>query len=121
MFTILGAGLSGLALADHLNKKHYEFELYEGKSHGGGHIYSEKVDCFTWDEGPHVSFTKSDYVKEYMAANCGNKFLEYPTNPSNYYKGSWIPHPAQTHLYAIPEELRHQIVEDLKAARSKNG
>ena len=58
MYTILGAGLSGLSVADHLNKQGISFRLYESKSHGGGHIYSEKINGFIWDEGPHVSFTK---------------------------------------------------------------
>ena len=117
MYIILGAGLSGLTIADHLKKKGIPFKIFEGKSHGGGHIYSEQSDGFTWDEGPHVSFAKSDYVKNYFADNCSDKFLEYPTNPSNYYKGNWIPHPAQSHLYAIPEALRTQTLQEIKRVR----
>ena len=52
MYTILGAGLSGLSVADHFKKQSVAFKLFEAKSHGGGHIYSEKTDKFTWDEGP---------------------------------------------------------------------
>ncbi len=119
MYIILGAGLSGLTIADHLKKKEIPFKIFEGKSHGGGHIYSEQSDGFTWDEGPHVSFAKSDYVKKYFADNCDNKFLEYSTDPSNYYKGTWIPHPAQSHLYAIPEALRAQTVQEIKTVRAQ--
>lgn len=118
MFTILGAGLAGIAAADHLNKKGISFEVFEAKSHGGGHIYSEKADGFTWDEGPHVSFTKSEYVKKYFAGNCDNKFLEFATTPSNYYRGNWIPHPAQANMYAVPEPLRSKSIDDLKKVRA---
>jgi monoamine oxidase len=38
MYTILGAGLSGLSVADHLNKKGIPFTIYEAKNHAGGHI-----------------------------------------------------------------------------------
>ena len=114
MYTIIGAGLSGLALADHFKKNNIEFEIFEGKAHGGGHIYSEKINGFTWDEGPHVSFAKSDYVKNYFANNCSEEYLEFPTTPTNYYKGVWIPHPAQTNLYAIPLTLRLKIIEEMK-------
>jgi len=113
MYTILGAGLSGLSAADHLAKNEIDFKLYEGKSHGGGHIHSEVVDGFTWDEGPHVSFTKYDYIKKYFAENCGQEFLEYPTLPTNYFKGNWIMHPAQSHMYAIPEPLRSDCINDV--------
>lgn len=118
MFTILGAGLAGIAVADHLNKKGIPFEVFEAKPYGGGHIHTEQKDGFTWDEGPHVSFTKSDYVKKYFADNCGNAFLEFATTPSNYYQGNWIPHPAQANMYAIPEPLRSQSIDDLKKVRA---
>jgi protoporphyrinogen oxidase len=119
MYTIIGAGLSGLAVADHIAKKGMAYELYEAKSHGGGHIHSEVVDGFTWDEGPHVSFTKYDYVRNYFAANCNQKFLEYPTNPTNYFEGNWIMHPAQSHMYAVPEPLRSECVKDVVRIREE--
>lgn len=118
MFTILGAGLAGIAAADHLNKKGVPFEVFEAKPYGGGHIHTEQKDGFTWDEGPHVSFTKSDYVKKYFADNCDNEFLEFATTPSNYYHGNWIPHPAQSNMYAIPEPLRSESIADLKKIRA---
>jgi protoporphyrinogen oxidase len=118
MYTILGAGLAGLSVADHLRKKGLPFEIIEGKSHGGGHIHSEVVDGFTWDEGPHVSFTSHQYVKDYFAANCNNMFLEYATKPTNYYNGSWVPHPAQSNMYAVPEPLRAACINDVKVVRA---
>jgi protoporphyrinogen oxidase len=119
MYTILGAGLSGLSAADHLAKKKLPFQIFESKAHGGGHIYSEQVDGFTWDEGPHVSFTKYNYVKEYFAENCNQEFLEYSTNPTNFYKGNWIPHPAQSHMYAVPEPLRSESITAVHQIRNQ--
>ena len=118
MFTILGAGLSGLSIADHFFKRGVSFQLFEAKSHGGGHIHSEKIDGFTWDEGPHVSFTNYDYVKNYFASNCNHQYLEFATNPANYYDGNWIDHPAQSNMYQVPEPLREECVADLIAIRS---
>jgi protoporphyrinogen oxidase len=117
MYTILGAGLSGLSVADHLSRNGIDFQLFEGKSYGGGHIHSKVVDGFVWDEGPHVSFTKYNYVKEYFAANCGQRFLEYATRPVNYYQHNWIPHPAQANMYAVPQPLRSQCIDDIVKAR----
>ena len=121
MYTILGAGLSGLSAADHLSKKGVPYIMYEAKSHGGGHIYSEAVDGFTWDEGPHVSFTPHEYVKNYFAHNCEQQFLEYKTNPTNFYKDTWIPHPAQSNMYAIAEPLRTECINDVIRAREEQG
>ena len=118
-YTILGAGLSGISIADHLRRKNIPFTLLEGKDHGGGHIYSQKIDGFTWDEGPHVSFTKHEYVKQYFAANCADQYLEYPTKPTNYFKGNWIIHPAQANMYAVPEPLKTQCIDDVIAIRQE--
>jgi len=54
--TILGAGLAGLSCSYHIG--HQNCLIFEQKSHVGGHIYSHPIGGFTWDEGPHVSFTE---------------------------------------------------------------
>ncbi|MCD0486946.1 FAD-dependent oxidoreductase [Pedobacter sp. MC2016-14] len=117
MYTILGAGLSGISIADHLAKKNMPYVVIEAKAHGGGHIYSELVDGFVWDEGPHVSFTAHEYVKTWLEKNAEDQYLEYAPKPANYHQQSWIPHPAQANLYAIPQQLREQCIADLISVR----
>ena len=105
MVIVLGAGLAGLSSSFHLR---HRCHVYEKNGHPGGHIYSRNVDGFTWDEGPHVSFTKYAYVRELFEKSVSGKFNEYPVFPTNYYKGSWVPHPAQSNLYAVPEPMRSE-------------
>lgn len=108
--TILGAGLAGLSCSYHLG--HENCTIFEGKDHLGGHIYTHQNDGFLWDEGPHVSFTKNDYVADFFAKSVGQKYQEFPVEISNYFKGQWIPHPAQNNLYAVPEPLRTKCLND---------
>lgn len=114
MYVILGAGLSGLSCSYHL--KHENCQLFEQHSYAGGHIYSEQHGGFTWDEGPHVSFTKSDYVRALFDE--GIEVLKYPVYPVNYYQGTWIDHPAQTNLYVLPESLKQACVSDFLTVRN---
>ena len=116
MTIILGAGLAGLSSSYHLN---HECEIFEKQDHCGGHIYSHKINGFTWDEGPHVSFTKYEYVKKFFEESVGGEFLEYPVYPTNYYKGHWVAHPAQTNLYALPEPIRTECLNSFLESRSK--
>lgn len=116
MYVILGAGLSGLSCSFHL--KHENCQIFEQHSYAGGHIYSEQHDGFTWDEGPHVSFTKSDYVRALFDE--GIEVLKYPVFPVNYYQGTWIDHPAQTNLYVLPEPLKQACVNDFLAIRNSD-
>lgn len=115
MYTILGAGLAGLSCAYHLG--HENCEIFEQHAYVGGHIHSDFRDGFTWDEGPHVSFTKHEYVKQLFADS--TELHEYPVYPINYYKGNWVPHPAQTNLYALPDEVKQACVADFLAMRAE--
>ncbi len=114
---ILGAGLAGLSASYHLG--HERCVVFEQKHHAGGHIHTEIVDGFTWDEGPHLSFTKYDYVKELFADAVEQDFLEYPVETGNYFQGHWIPHPAQSNLYAVPEPLRSACLRDFHDSRGR--
>jgi len=116
MIVILGAGLAGLSSSFHLGHEHCS--LFDQNSYATGHIHSEYIDGFTWDEGPHVSFTDNEYVKELFKDGVEGNVLEYPVKTANYYHGNWIPHPAQSNMFAIPQPLRNQCLDGFLAARS---
>jgi protoporphyrinogen oxidase len=115
---ILGAGLAGISVSFHLG--HDRCKLYEKNYYPGGHIHTEFLDGFTWDEGPHISFTKHQYVRELFEENVEGEYLEYPVETGNYFKGHWIPHPAQSNLHAVPEPLRQRCLNDFLDMRQKD-
>jgi len=115
--TILGAGISGISTSFHIG--HQRCLLYEAKQHYGGHVFSFVLDGFTWDDGPHVLFTDSEYVKEVFAEGVDGEFEERAPDVTNYYQGHWIDHPAQSNLYQIPEPLRTQCLQSFMEARSR--
>jgi protoporphyrinogen oxidase len=114
--TILGAGISGLSTSFHIG--HDRCQIYEAKPHYGGHVFSFVRDGFTWDDGPHVLFTDSEYVKEVFADGVDGEFEERVPEVTNYYKGHWIDHPAQSNLYQMPEPLRTECLNSFLEARS---
>lgn len=116
-FTILGAGLAGLSCSYHLG--HENCIVFEKNRHVGGHIYSHNIAGSTWDEGPHISFTKNSYVRTLLEESVNNEYLEYEAQIGNWHQGSWIPHPVQTNLHALSQELANQCLEDLIYARGE--
>lgn len=112
---ILGAGLAGLSSSYHLG--HDRCVILESKAHAFGHIASYEREGFTWDEGPHVSFTKHPYVQQLFKESVGGEFLEFPVKATNFYQGSKVDHPAQSNLYQVAEPLRKQCVDDFLASR----
>ncbi len=117
-FAILGAGISGLSTSFHLG--HRDAVIFEATDHYGGHVFSEVVDGFTWDDGPHVSFTSNRYVKNLLADCVEGEFLTLNTRVSNYYHGHWIDHPAQANLYQVPEPLRTRCLESFLESRNRD-
>jgi protoporphyrinogen oxidase len=116
--TVLGAGISGLAVSYYLG--HDNCVVYEADSHYGGHVYSEERDGCVWDDGPHVSYTKNEYIQQLFSDLVGGEFEEVQAEVVNYFKGHWIDHPAQSNLYQIPEPLRTQCLNSFLESRVEN-
>lgn len=114
---VLGSGLAGLSSSFHIG--HRRCLILEAKPHPYGHIHSEFVDGFVWDEGPHVSFTKHAYVRELFEESLDGKFEEYEVTTGNYFKDRWIDHPAQSNLYQVPEPLRSQCLDSFLSSREQ--
>ncbi|MCF7804209.1 MAG: FAD-dependent oxidoreductase [Candidatus Marinimicrobia bacterium] len=116
---ILGSGIAGLSISYFLG--HENCLIYEKKNYYGGHVHSYNKNGFVWDEGPHVSFTNNQFVKDFLKKSLGeSRILEYPVETVNYYHGDWIPHPAQSNMYAIPEGLREECFNDFINTRDEN-
>jgi protoporphyrinogen oxidase len=116
--TILGAGIAGLSASYHFG--HERCVVFEQRPAYGGHTRSERLFGFTFDQGPHVSFTKHAYVRELFDRSVGGEFLEFDVRTRNYFHGAWIDHPAQVHLWQVPEPLRSACYRELLAAAESN-
>jgi protoporphyrinogen oxidase len=117
--TVLGAGLAGLSTSYHLG--HEDCVVFEQNSHPGGLVHSEYKNGCYWDQGPHVSFTNNNYAQEIFAAGVDDSFYEYPVKVGNYMDENWIPHPAQSNLFAVPQPLRRECLESFLETRKKTG
>jgi protoporphyrinogen oxidase len=115
---IIGAGLAGLSASYHFG--HDCCVVLERTHRPFGHIGSVQRHNFTWDEGPHVSFTKNNYVRELFASSLEGEYREFDVKVSNYYRGSWIDHPAQVSLHQVPEPLRTKCLESFLKSRQEN-
>jgi protoporphyrinogen oxidase len=117
--TILGAGIAGLSCSFHLG--HENCVLFEKNSYPGGHIATHEREGSLWDEGPHVSFTKHNKARELLTKSSKGDLLDIYALVGNWYKGNWIPHPAQANLHAVPKPLAEQCLEDFLSSRPTEG
>jgi protoporphyrinogen oxidase len=108
---ILGTGMAGFGAAHAAHTAGVRPVMYDMRDHIGGHTASyELPGGWTIDEGPHVSFTNDDRIKDLLAANVAGQYVEAKTKVNNYWKGHWIKHPAQINLHGLPAGLVTKIL-----------
>jgi protoporphyrinogen oxidase len=108
---ILGTGMAGFGAAHAAHQAGLRPVMYDMHEHIGGHTSSYVFPGgWTFDEGPHVSFTDNARIKDLLAANVEGRYEEFPTRVNNYWQGHWIKHPAQINLHGLPGELVTRIL-----------
>jgi protoporphyrinogen oxidase len=108
---ILGTGMAGFGAAYAAHGAGVRPVMYDMHDHIGGHTASyEFPGGWTFDEGPHVSFTDNIRIQDLLAANVDGKYEEFATRVNNYWKGHWIKHPAQVNLHGLPADLVTKIL-----------
>ena len=113
---VIGAGLAGLAAAGRLASAGHDVVVLERSDTIGGHASSVTRDGYTFDEGAHVLFTKDEEVLQAVTAGAG-EVTSHEAVIMNYHKGSWIPHPVQCNLHALPRRTASECVLSFLDAR----
>lgn len=114
---ILGSGMAGFGASHRLRAEGLDAVIYEKLAHFGGHTASHEWHGFTFDEGPHVSFTSNERLQGLLADNIGGQYETIHAKMNNLWKGHWIKHPAQVNLHGLPLDLVVEIIKDFVAAQ----
>ena len=111
MIAILGTGMGAVGAAHRLRGLPHSFVLYDKNTYAGGHTVTfHHPDGFSFDCGPHVSFTKDPRMQELFAAAVGGEYQAVQYQLNNYWQGYWFPHPVQCNLYGLPPDLVVRIL-----------
>jgi protoporphyrinogen oxidase len=117
---VLGTGMSALGAGYALESARVPFTCYDKNDFLGGHTRSFRYDNgFVLDEGGHISFTKHEHVKQVLAENVAGKFEERKLAIDNYWHGLRIPHPVQTNLRGLPDDLIVKVIADFVAVATR--
>lgn len=118
---VIGAGIAGLCAAQALRRAGRPGVLYDRRPTWGGHTSSDVFAGHWFDEGPHLSFTRDERVREVFAAGADDAggLEELPARITNYFEGAWVEHPAQVNLRGLPPELVTACIVDMAEARAR--
>ena len=99
---ILGGGISGIALAAHLDE---DLDILEKSARIGGLCATIVEDGFTFDAaGPHIMFSKNKEVLNLMISVLGDNVHQNRRENRIYFKGSLVKYPFENDLAALPKE-----------------
>lgn len=114
---ILGAGVSGLALARTLIERGFDASnivLFEASSVIGGLCRSKTVDGFTYDvTGGHILYSKDAGVMQWMKDCAGGDeaFVERDRNTKIRFEDRWVHYPFENGLGDLPEQANFDCLQ----------
>ena len=114
---VIGGGVSGLSVAQMLQKKNQEVVVFESEGRPGGMIKCDLVDGNLFHRtGGHVFNTKRKDVMEWFWTffNREKEFVLAQRNSVvSMQNGKLIPYPIENHVYMLePDEVR-RVIQDL--------
>lgn len=106
---VIGAGASGLSLALLLDG---ELTVYEGADRAAGHCAATVRDGFTYDQGPHIMFSRDAEVLDFMVRSLGGNVHRSRRNNRVALGGCLAKYPIENDLGSLPADLRNPMVLD---------
>lgn len=110
---ILGAGLTGLSAAYHLEKKgFFDYVLFEKESVSGGLCRSVMQDGFTFDYTGHLLHINDDYFRSFIEHVVGfDHFNVIHRRSFVYSQNTFTKFPYQVNLYGLPIDTIVECIE----------
>ena len=106
---VLGAGLAGLSVAWHLQKKGIECLVFEKESEVGGLCRSKTIKGFTFDCDGHLLHFKHRHAFNLVKSLLGNNLTEHKRSSWVYFDSSYIPYPFQANLHGLPAKIAEEL------------
>ena len=106
---IIGAGVSGLSLALLLDG---DVEVFEVSDRPGGHASTRIKDGWTYDQGPHIMFSKDREILDFMIASLRGNVHPSRRNSKVCIDGHFLKYPIENDLGSLPAEHRNACLLD---------
>lgn len=110
---IIGAGLTGLSTAYHLEKQGFtDYKLFEKEAEVGGLCRSVYQDGFTFDYTGHLLHINDDYFKEFITTVVGfENFNTIHRKSFIYSQDTYTHYPFQVNLHGLPAQTITECIE----------
>lgn len=118
---ILGAGLTGLSAAHHLERAgDRDYLVLEAEDRVGGLLRTEHVDGYAFDHAIHILYTRDDYVAQVLHELLGDNLGRQRRRSYCHSAGVYTEYPYQTNNFGLPPEVIAENVLGLISARHES-
>lgn len=112
-YIIIGAGITGLTVAEQLCNKSYL--VIEKEDHIGGYCASVKKDKYVWDYAGHFfHFKDKDELELFKKKFSTSEYKKVKKNTKIVYKDKMITYPFQNNLHELEENEYKECILGLK-------
>jgi protoporphyrinogen oxidase len=112
-YLIVGAGMSGLAVADRLGKER-SYLVLEADREVGGYCKTVQQDGFVWDYSGHFfHFRHPEIEAELVARMRDQRILKVEKDSRVYYAGKMVDFPFQKNIHQLPLDEFLECLHDL--------
>lgn len=115
---ILGAGISGLALAYFLKQKKNKIPVFEKETEAGGLCRSLCHGDFTFDISGHFLHFRKRKTFDLIRNLLGSNLVKHRRNAWVYSFDRFIPYPFQAHLWALPKTVAYDCCQGFIEAKN---
>ena len=112
-YLIVGAGMSGLAVADRLGKER-SYLVLEADDEVGGYCKTVQQDGFVWDYSGHFfHFRRPEIEAELVGRMRDQRILKVEKDSRVYYAGKMVDFPFQKNIHQLPIDEFLECLHDL--------
>ncbi|MBQ6941007.1 MAG: NAD(P)-binding protein, partial [Akkermansia sp.] len=115
-YAVIGAGISGLAIARMLGENGCSVVVFEKENTPGGLVRCERVKGVLYHcVGGHVFNSRNREVLDWFWKLFNKRDFELAIRHAvvSLADGSRVDYPIENHLYQMPEEMRNKVLDDL--------
>jgi protoporphyrinogen oxidase len=102
---VIGAGITGLSAAWHLQRRGIPCVVFEKEAEAGGLCRSHHSGGFTFDYCGHLLHFRHSYAFNLIHGFLNGNLKEHTRNSWIHYRGLYVRYPFQANLYGLPPAI----------------
>jgi len=116
---ILGAGLTGLSAAHHLQRDQRAFAVHEKLPHPGGHAITLERDGYRFDRTGHLLHLRDPEIRSWIEQLLSGRTVFVQRNSRVFSHGVYTRYPYQANTYGLPPQVAYECLTGYLAARDE--